>query len=41
VTPRRGSPFSKEKEREEYKEVPHEGVLGGEGHLILECKVNK
>jgi hypothetical protein len=41
VIPRRGgSPFLKEKGREERGEVLHEGVLGGEGRLILGYKVN-
>jgi hypothetical protein len=33
-----GSPFSKEKGREEWGEVLHEGVLGGRKGLILGCK---
>jgi hypothetical protein len=39
IIPRGGFLFSKEKE--EMEEDMHEGVLRGEGRLILGCKVNK
>lgn len=41
MIPRGGSLFSKEKGEVDWGEGLHEGVLGGEGVLILERKVNK